>query len=131
MNPVYTCDRFVLRKPRLSDAEAAADFYRRNRTFFTPFYPTFEESMFSAAAWEQKIRRFHEEIDRGESFRLVLASHDHRLLGSISFVEIRGNPQFECRVGYSIDEQEQGHEASHAGTATRPDRLMVASSLPR
>jgi len=108
MDPIYRSERFTLRRPELSDAEAAADFYRRNQTFLRPYYPTFDDSQFEVNTWRQKIRRYQEETERGQTLRLFLFDPANRIIGVVNFVEMAGTPQFECRVGYALDEQEQG-----------------------
>lgn len=100
----------MLRLPRRGDEVALARFYSDNRSFLQPFSPTFNEELFSARAWRDRIESTLAEYRNGKGLRLILLPRTEptRVVGVANFTSISGFPTYLCNLGYSIAESEQG-----------------------
>ncbi len=103
-------ERLVMRLPQLGDAESMAAFFRDNETFLKPYYPTFEQSIFSRNGWQERIRAIHEEYFRGRSLRLslFLAKGPLEVVGVANFTSIQRDAMQGCNLGYSLAQKFEG-----------------------
>ncbi len=109
MDPVILrTDQFTLRVPEPDDAEAASDFFRRNRTFLQPFYPTFEPTIFDAASWKVKLADDLKNFLDRTSMRTLIFDPHRRVIGVVNFSTFAFKPRYDCLLGYAVDEHEQG-----------------------
>lgn len=118
MDPVILqTERFTLRVPDSKDAEAVADYYRRNRSYLQPFYPTFGESWFDVSAWRLKLRDYRRQFLDLTGLRTVLFDPDGRAIGVANVHSMAFHPIYDCLLGYSLDEKRQGQ--GYMGEALR------------
>ena len=107
-------DSVRLLTPRLEARMAAfgegvklAEYYRLNRNFLQPYYPTFTREDFDARAWESTIPHMRSEYEARRSWRLCLF-RDSELCGVANVTNISVSPRFSATLGYSLAEKFQG-----------------------
>lgn len=111
MNRVdFSCelaDGVALRPVQVSDAQALAAAFQRNREYLAPWEPIRPEEFYTVAGQQKVIDRRRAELDAGTALPMVLAGTDSIQgllnLGSI----VRGAFQ-NAHLGYWIDRTAQG-----------------------
>jgi len=84
-----------------------ADYYRINREFLQPYYPTFTREDFDPRAWESTIPHIRSEYEARRSWRLCLF-HREELCGVVNVTNISTSPRYSATLGYSLAEKAQG-----------------------
>ena len=109
MDPVILkSDRFTLRVPGPADAGAMADFYRRNREFLQPTYPTFTPAFFQEENWRTRLGAAQAEFLAKASMRTVIFDLQGHAIGVANFHSFSFRPLYDCLLGYAMDEHKQG-----------------------
>lgn len=103
-------DRLTLRLPRRGDEAPIADFYLRNRDYLQPLSPTFDPELFTVRGWRGRVEATLGEYRAGKGLRLIVMNRAalHRVIGVANFTYITGFPTYQCNLGYSVDQAEQG-----------------------
>jgi len=83
-----------------------AEYYKSNRAFLQPFYPTFTREDFDSRSWESTIPHIRSEYEAGRSWRLCLF-RNQELCGVANLTNISHSPRFSCTLGYSLGERFQ------------------------
>lgn len=102
----------VFRSPRLGFlaaspawAEAAAAFYRRNRTAFAPFDPVQPEDFFTAEGQRELLEQAVSLAEEGRGFRFLLVQprHPGKVVGITGLNEIVRGAFQSCFLSYKLD----------------------------
>ena len=102
----------VFRSPRLGFlaaspawAEAAAAFYRRNRTAFAPFDPIQPEDFFTAEGQRELLEQAVSLAEEGRGFRFLLVQprHPGKVVGVTGLNEIVRGAFQSCFLSYKLD----------------------------
>ncbi|MCC9205091.1 GNAT family N-acetyltransferase [Arthrobacter sp. zg-Y769] len=91
-----------LRVADLSDAEALAAAYQRNRSYLAPFEPLREDTFFTPAGQRAVLRSKLVQHAAGTEVPWVLAHHE-RIVGTITLSGIVGGPFQSGNLGYWVD----------------------------
>ena len=124
---------FLAANPNL--AEAAAAFYRRNRTAFAPFEPTQPEEYFTAEGQRERLAWDLEQAEAGREFRflLVLPRHPGKVAGIVGLNEIVRGAFQSCFLSYKIDHtlwgRGYGTEAIEAVTGMKINPFTIFSCM--
>ncbi|WP_418271347.1 GNAT family N-acetyltransferase [Intestinimonas sp.] len=105
MQPVYETRRLRLMPAGPELAGAAADYYRRNRTFLAAFEPAREESFFTQEGQRSLLTeeaRLAEE-DRSYRFYLSLREAPERIVGLVGLNNLVRGAFQSCFLGYKLD----------------------------
>ena len=84
-----------------------AEYYRENREFLQPFYPTFTREDFDPRAWESTLPHVRSEFEGRRSMRLCLF-REQDLAGVLNVTNVSQSPRFSATLGYSLAERYQG-----------------------
>jgi [ribosomal protein S5]-alanine N-acetyltransferase len=105
-------DRLTLRTIDPSFAARCLNYIVRNREFFTPWNPLVDETFYTLAVQEDKLRIERELRAQDRSVRLWLFKREdracERVIGDLAFSNIVRGAFQSCHLGYKID----GAEAS-------------------
>ncbi len=120
--PLITTERLLLRIAIPEDIPYILKYFTENKTYLTPFYPSWGEGFFTEEYWEYQIENTFLEFINDCSLRLFiyLKNRPIQIIGTVNFSNfIRGSAHF-CYVGYGIAEaaQNRGYmtEALRAST---------------
>jgi ribosomal-protein-alanine N-acetyltransferase len=106
---LYT-DHLVLRTIDPAFAARCLDYAVRNREFFTPWNPAVDETFYTLAFQEQRLRLDRELRAQERAVRLWLFKReDHafeRIIGDLAFSNIVRGAFQSCHLGYKIDRAE-------------------------
>ncbi|WP_017652333.1 ribosomal protein S5-alanine N-acetyltransferase [Fortiea contorta] len=108
--PLITSDRLILRMALPEDIQQILKYFIHNKTYLTPFYPTWAESFFTQEYWQYQIEGNLLEFINGQSLKLWIYSQQNskEIIGTVNFSNfVRGAAHF-CFVGYSLAETAQG-----------------------
>ena len=104
-----------------SYADTVMDYFVRNRDFFEPWLPAYDESSFDMESQRERLRNEILHFDYKTGIKLWLFAIDDRknfrILGDISFSNISSEPFLSCFLGYKICESENGR--GYAGEAIK------------
>ena len=103
--PVYETARLALRLAAPSFASALADYYRRNRLFFSAFDPEREEIFFTEEAQRDSLEKDAAlaEEDRGYRFYLFRKEEPEIIIGMVGLNNLVRGAFQSCHVGYKLD----------------------------
>lgn len=107
MQNTYETERLFLKVLGPSDAEAVADYYRRNLSFLEEYEPVRSSEFYTPEYQSEQLKK--DEVDRtnGVLLRLWLfKKEDGKLIGSIAFNNIVRGSFLSCHLGYKLDEAE-------------------------
>ena len=107
--PLITSDRLLLRISIQEDIYQILRYFIENKTYLTPFYPSWVEHFFTKKYWEYQIENSFLEFIHDQSLKLFIfpKKYPTEIIGTINFNNfIRGSAHF-CYVGYSLAEAEQ------------------------
>lgn len=90
------------------DAEEMLEYYKRNRRFLSSYEPHREESFFDVETQKQLLMDDYKEFINEEGVHFGIYA-DERLIGRIRISNIIYGVFKSGFIGYSIDEQQQGH----------------------
>ena len=105
VQPVYETRRLRLMPAGPELAGAAADYYRRNRTFLAAFEPAREESFFTQEGQRSLLTeeaRLAEE-DRSYRFYISLRVAPERIVGLVGLNNLVRGAFQSCFLGYKLD----------------------------
>lgn len=135
--------RLTLRTLDAAHAPQVTDYLRRNRMFFTPWSPTFEDAYFTVAAQRERLQHEAERRARGDQVRFWLfarADAQHaQIIGDLAFSNIIRGAFQSCHLGYQLDAAACGQglmaEALRAALAFAFEELRLhrieANIIPR
>lgn len=91
----------LVRPPQMEDFGAWADLRDRSRAFLTPWEPTWPEDDLTRTAFRRRIKRYHSEIARDESYPFfVFATEGTPLYGGLTLGNIRRGAAQTGTLGY-------------------------------
>lgn len=98
-------EHLELRGAKVTDALSLAEFFRRNREHFKPWDPPGPPGRFTAAYWENNLRRAVDDWNADRALRLhMFEKHDpERVVGRIGFSQIMRGAFQSCMLGYQLD----------------------------
>ena len=113
--------RLLLRASEPAFAEAAADFYRRNREAHARWNPPMQDAMFSAEGQQQRLAEAATATSAGTGIGWWLFAPDEpgTALGQIHFTQIARRAFHNAMLGYAID-------AAHEGRGLMREALQAA-----
>jgi len=118
-----TTPRLLLRASDPALAEAAADFYCRNREAHAAWNPPLPESMFNAEGQRERLADAATAATVGAGIGWWLFAHDDPgfALGQIHFTQVARRAFCNAMLGYAVDAAHEGRglmrEALHAALA--------------
>ena len=120
--PLLVGERVILRLPRVRDAAAMADYFRRNKSFHQPTEPIRPKEHYTDAHWKRLIPSIRKRFQKDVMVYLLLCLRDNpsRVSGVVNFSQIYRGPLQACYLGYAIDKKEEGK-----GLMTEAVRLAV------
>ena len=88
-------------------AGRVADYYRRNRTFLTPFEPMREDAFFSEAGQRPLLLEEQRDVlsDRGYRFYIARRETPEEIIGLTSLGQIVRRAFQSCFLGYKLDQR--------------------------
>ena len=115
--------RLLLRAPDVAMAEAAADFFKRNREHFAPWDPPTPPAFHDPETQRDRLAKGAQAFDEGLAFRywVSLADEPQRLVASVNVSSIVRGAFHNGMLGYSLDAQQQGR-----GLMTEALREVIA-----
>ncbi len=130
---VYRRDgQLVLRTARASDALMIASYFQRNREFLKPWEPRRQEIFYTVAGWAQRLIKMEELHKFALGFYCLLVDADSdEMLGTISFSNLSRFPLYSATVGYSMDEDAQGHGYMSRGLKMACEYMFSVQNLHR
>ena len=118
-----------------SYADIVMDYLVRNRDFFEPWLPAYDEDSFDIESQKEKLRNelWHFEHKTGMKFWLfsIDDGENSRILGDVSFSNISSEPFLSCFLGYKICESENGKGYAGEGIKAGVDYLFNELKLHR
>ncbi|KAD3633166.1 GNAT family N-acetyltransferase [Arthrobacter yangruifuii] len=105
-----------LRVAELSDADALAAAYRRNRSYLAPWEPQREDAFFTPAGQRAVLRTKLEQYAAGTEVPWVLVEKD-RIIGCITLTGIVRGPFQSANLGYWVDTERAGRGIGSAAVA--------------
>ena len=126
-------DTLRLLPPRLDLAPALCDYYRRNRTFLSPFDPVRPETFFTS---EDQRAVLAEEIAaeterRGYRFYITLQADPTCIIGAIGLSNVVWGAFRSAFLGYKLDEQHVNAGVMTAAVALVTDYAFQTLGLHR
>ncbi|GKX29535.1 30S ribosomal protein S5 alanine N-acetyltransferase [Vallitalea longa] len=108
--PYIESDRLIIRLAEKDDLVEVVDYHLRNKEYLASFEPKHDEKYFKKERWKKvnDISIKHAEEGKAERFFIFKKDDNKRVVGTVNFEYISGEPEYSCCVGYSIDEHEQG-----------------------
>ena len=102
IGPVYQTERLLLTMTSPQLAGRVADYYRRNRTFLTPFEPMREDAFFSEAGQRPLLLEEQRDVlsDRGYRFYIARREAPEEIIGLTSLGQIVRRAFQSCFLGY-------------------------------
>jgi [ribosomal protein S5]-alanine N-acetyltransferase len=108
--PIITCEHLIIRMANNEDIPKILNYFIKNKTFLTPYYPYWQNGFFTKEYWQLQIEVNYQEFTNDRSLRFFIfpKNDTKKIIGTINFNNIiRGAAHF-CSVGYSLAENEQG-----------------------
>ena len=114
-------NRCVLRPLVAADAKALCDLRLRNREFFRPWEPLFNDSHFTLSAQHRAIEGSLEEWAAGREYGFGIFDPEGRLVGRIRLTAVFRAAWQNANVGYYVDHERngQGFASEAVGLVTR------------
>ncbi|MGS3140264.1 GNAT family N-acetyltransferase [Aeromonas sanarellii] len=85
------------------------DFYLRNRAHLAPWEPRRDESFYTLAHWQARLRDGYGQFFDGSAVQLVaLDPQGGRVLATCNFTQIMMGMFKACHLGYAIDQAHEG-----------------------
>jgi ribosomal-protein-alanine N-acetyltransferase len=108
--PVLAGERLCLELPLPREAQAAADYCRRNRERLAPHEPRRDPSWTEARIWQHNLARARREAraDRSLGLMLRLPERPGEILGRVTLSAIQRGPFQAANLGYSLDASIEG-----------------------
>ena len=104
-------ERLIVRPSDVSMAEALADYYARNREFFSNYEPKFIDVFYTADYQHKALENEMKNMENASSlyYYFYLKEDPEKIIGTISFSRLRKEPYRSTVFGYNLDEKYQGH----------------------
>jgi ribosomal-protein-alanine N-acetyltransferase len=100
--------RLVLRTLDPSFAARVLDYHQRNRAFFRPWNPAADDSYYTLAAHEERLRNDALLFEQGRGVRFWLFAADdpafETVIGDIGLANVVRGAFQSCHLGYKMDE---------------------------
>ena len=94
-------DGVFLRPAAMPDFEDWARLREASRTFLVPWEPTWPADDLTRSAFRRRVKRHSEEIERDESYALLLfRESDEQLLGGLTLGQVRRGVAQAATIGY-------------------------------
>lgn len=86
------------------------DYYVRNKDFFKPWVPEYEEEFYSEEYQRKNLDLDYKFVDLGLSIRywILKKDDDKRIIGDFAYSHIIRGVFHSCYLGYKIDKDENG-----------------------
>jgi ribosomal-protein-alanine N-acetyltransferase len=102
---VLETPRLIVRPPVLDDFQAWARLRAESRAFLQPREPTWPADDLTHAAFRQRIRRYHAEINDDTAYPfLILDAGSRRLMGGLNLTNVRRGAASAASLGYWMGE---------------------------
>ena len=101
-------DRCVLRPLVSTDARALCDLRLRNREFFRPWEPLFDDSHFTLSAQRRAIEGSLDEWTAGREYGFGMFDTEGQLVGRIRLSAVYRGAWKNANVGYYVDRERNG-----------------------
>lgn len=134
--PIIRGDGVFLRPAVMSDFEDWVRLRAASRSFLTPWEPTWPADDLTRGAFRRRVKRHGEEIERDESYALLLFREaDEQLLGGLTLGQVRRGVAQTATIGYWMGEPYAGRgfmsrglraAVSYAFSTLRLHRLEAA-----
>lgn len=111
-------ERTVLELPRAEEADAALDYFERNRAHLEPWEPARPEHFYTQPFWRDRLAANLSEARDGRAVRLFIRERSRddaidRYVGTCNFTNVLGGAFRACHLGYAIDAGLQGRGLMH------------------
>ena len=107
---LVTTERLVLLPPRKADYAEWADLRNRSRAHLEPWEPVWPDDVHSKADWGRRLKAWKEGWRKGRAHVfLIRRISDDRLVGGVSFTNVRGWPANAANIGYWIAAEFEGN----------------------
>lgn len=107
---LVTTARLVLASPGRSDFAEWADLRERSRAHLAPWEPVWPTDVHTKADWSRRLRSWREGWQKGRAYVFLMRRlSDNRLVGGVSFTNVRGWPAQAANLGYWIGAEFEGH----------------------
>ncbi len=103
--------RLVLGLPPSTHAQAVANFYQANASFFAPWDPPRPPDFQTEAFWAVRLPQSRRALLEDRELRLFSFDRNSkapRVINAMSFTNIRRGPMQACQLGYAQDEASGG-----------------------
>lgn len=134
--PIIRGDGVFLRPASMPDFEDWVRLRAASRRFLTPWEPTWPADDLTRGAFRRRVKRHGEEIERDESYALLLFREaDEQLLGGLTLGQVRRGVAQTATIGYWMGEAFAGRgfmsrglraAVSYAFSTLRLHRLEAA-----
>jgi ribosomal-protein-alanine N-acetyltransferase len=126
MSRIIETERLIIKTSDVVFADQLLDYYSSNRKFFDKYEPVHIDKYYTLD-FQQKALQFEmNNIEKGtaEYYYVYLKEEPDKIIGSLSYCNIRRHPYFSTIFGYNLDENYQGHGyATESCKATMEDVL--------
>jgi [ribosomal protein S5]-alanine N-acetyltransferase len=122
----------LLRRPELRDYPAWNELRRTSADFLTPWEPRWPADDMSWAGYRRRMKIYRRELETGTglTFFIFLAC-DKRLIGGLSFTNIRYGSSCNCQLGYWMGKPYSGKGYMKTAVRTALEMLFSNTSIER
>ncbi len=108
--PLITCARIIIRMATNEDIPKILNYFINNKTYLTPYYPSWQDGFFTEEYWKLQIEVNYHEFANDRSLRLFIfpKTNPNQIIGTLNFSNIVRGAAHYCNVGYSLAQKEQG-----------------------
>lgn len=106
----YNTNRLTLKSLATEDARPVLEFYVNNKDIFEPWEPLHDNNFYSLDYQLNNLEAEMKLFLRQQSIRYYLFKkyNGNKVIGTISFTDIKNSPANCCKIGYRIDKDHQG-----------------------
>ncbi|ATH07209.1 hypothetical protein BIY24_04425 [Halobacteriovorax marinus] len=101
--------RLIIRLGTNLDTQEIINFYKRNEDHLSPWSPSRQNNFSDPEFWAERISLYQAEFLKQKSLRALLFTKEGQLIGRCNFTNVERGAFQNCRLGYMIDHEYQGH----------------------
>lgn len=122
----------LLRGPELRDYLAWKELRRTSADFLRPWEPRWPADDLSWAGYRRRIKNYRRELKTGTGFTFfIFLACDMRLIGGLSFTNIRYGSSCNCQLGYWMGEPYSGKGYMKSAVRIALETLFSNTSVER
>jgi len=122
----------LLRGPEMRDYPAWKELRRTSADFLTPWEPRWPADDMTWAGYLRRMKNYRRELKTGAGLTFfIFLDCDKRLIGGLSFTNIRYGSSCNCQLGYWMGEPYSGKGYMKSAVTTALEMLFSNTSIER